>query len=181
MHDIGSPLTGGLALEACNMTLELVTRNPTGFHDITGAAQTFVETSGVQAGILVAQSLHTTAGLLLNEDETGLKVDFANIADRLIPKDGNYTHDDFDVRCENLCPEDYEAPNGHSHLQQAMFGSPSMMLIIADRALVLGRWQRLFLLEFDRPRKRFVRFLALGSEAAGVQESPAADTAALYR
>jgi secondary thiamine-phosphate synthase enzyme len=180
-HTIDSHLSGGLTLGTCTMTLELMTRNPSGFHDITGAAQTFVETSGIDAGMLLAQSLHTTAGLLLNEDETGLKADFTKIADQLIPRGECYRHDDFEVRFENLCPEDLEAPNGHSHLQHATFGAPSIMLIIQDRALVLGRWQRLLVLEFDRPRKRMVQFMALGSAAAGSREARPTDEAAIYQ
>lgn len=146
-------------------TLELRTEDESCFHDITDEVRDFVEQSGIHGGMVVAQSLHTTAGLLLNESETGFKGDFARVADRLVPCKEKYVHDDFSVRWENICPEDFEAPNGHSHLQQAIFGAPSVTLIVQDGTLVLGRWQRLFVLEFDRPRDRRVALSAFGVRA----------------
>ena len=146
-------------------TVELSTDDATRFHDITDAAKSFVAKSGLQFGIAVAQSLHTTAGLLLNESENGLKADFAAFADKLVPRDHRYTHDDFSVRWENLAPEDFEAPNGHAHVQHAMFGTPSVALAIRDGELALGTWQRLFLIEYDRPRPRRVVLSAFGGMA----------------
>lgn len=69
------------------------------------------------------------------------------------------------VRCENLCPEDLVGPNGHAHLQHALFGSPGLVLPIADGRIVLGVWQRIQLVEYDRPRARrvFLQVLAAAS------------------
>jgi secondary thiamine-phosphate synthase enzyme len=130
--------------------------------DITNDLQEFVAESGVEAGIALAQSLHTTAGLLLNENETGLRHDFASLADALVPTEHEYVHDDMSVRWENICPEDAECPNGHSHLQQAVFGAPSVVLAVQGHEIVLGTWQRLMLVEYDRPRERRVMLQALG-------------------
>jgi len=159
----------GAPFDAAQSTIELRTTDVSRFHDITDAVNEFVVGCGIQTGILVAHSMHTTAGLLVNECETGFKADLAEVADRLVPSavtnDVSYAHDDFSIRWENICPEDLEAPNGHSHIQHAIFGTPSVTLIVQDRALALGRWQRLFLLEFDRPRDRRVALSAFGIKA----------------
>ena len=116
----------------------------------------------MQAGMILALSLHTTAGLLVNERETGFRSDFRKVADRIAPRHHPYTHDDFSVRFENICPEDREFPNGHAHLQHTVFGSPSLVVPVQDAQLVLGQWQRVFLVEFDRPRIRRVALHGFG-------------------
>jgi secondary thiamine-phosphate synthase enzyme len=152
----------GAELSTFHHRLTVATPDAVGLIDLTGDAQRFVEECDLAAGLFVAQSLHTTAGLLLNERETGLQADFREIADALASRGRPYRHDDMSVRCENLCPEDFEAPNGHSHLQHAIFGSPCLTLAVAGGQLVLGRWQRLLLVEYDRPRERTVHMQVLG-------------------
>lgn len=109
---------------------------------ITGELQTIVAQSGVTEGILVAQSLHTTAGLTLNEN-----------ADPDVP------HDVL-AKLEQLIPEresfyQHAEGNSDSHLKTAFFG-PSLTILISGGRLVLGRWQGVFLCEFDGPRERQV-------------------------
>ena len=134
-------------------------------YDLTEAAERFLADCEITSGLLVAQSLHTTAGLLLNERETGFHADFRRVVDRLVPRAAEYQHDDMTVRWENLCPEDQTCPNGHAHLQHALFGSPTVTLAIRDGRLVLGQWQRLQLVEYDRARTRRVFLQAIGTMA----------------
>jgi secondary thiamine-phosphate synthase enzyme len=137
------------------------------FSDLTEDLRGFVGASGVEAGLVNVQCMHTTAGLVVNEVESGLRSDFAELADRLVPSAHAYRHDDLTVRWENLCPEDAEAPNGHSHLQSAIFGAPSILLGVHEGQPVLGRWQRVLLVEFDRPRPRRVVMQVFGMSASG--------------
>jgi hypothetical protein len=46
-----------------------------------------------------------------------------------------------------------ESPNGHSHCLQLALGS-SQTIPIRDGRLVLGQWQRVFMVELDRSRPR---------------------------
>jgi secondary thiamine-phosphate synthase enzyme len=140
--------------------------------DITHEVQAFVAESGVDAGTALVQSFHTTAGLLLNENETGLRHDFASLADSLVPSEHEYVHDDMTVRWENICPADFDCPNGHAHLQQALFGAPSIVLAVQRGELVLGTWQRLMLVEYDRPRERRITLQAVGAAASGNGHRP---------
>jgi secondary thiamine-phosphate synthase enzyme len=152
-----------LGLRSFHRTVTVETPDAEGVHDLTDDAQRFIEDCVVDAGLFIAQSLHTTAGLLLNESETGLQADFREIANELVPRVRRYRHDDMSVRWQNLCPEDLEAPNGHAHLQHALFGSPTLTLPVAGGRIVLGTWQRLLLVEYDRPRQRHVYIQALAT------------------
>lgn len=145
----------------------LSTRGAGAFHDITEEIAGFVNEAPLQSGVVLAHSLHTTAGLIVNESETGLRADFAEVANELIPSGRAYRHDDLGIRTENLCPEDEEAPNGHAHLQHVAFTVPSIALPVRAGELVLGRWQRVMLVELDRPRRRRVLLQAMGVAAAG--------------
>jgi secondary thiamine-phosphate synthase enzyme len=146
--------------------LRIETAGACAFHDLTADVDRFLEGSGLGAGMVLLLSLHTTAGLLVNERETGFSLDFQEAADRLVPREHAYTHDDFSVRHENICPEDLEFPNGHAHLQHAVLAAPSLVLPVEAGRTVLGQWQRVFLIEFDRPRSRRVRLHAFGYAAA---------------
>ena len=150
--------------------LTIETEGSCGFHDITDDLTSFVTGCGLDFGMVVLLSLHTTAGLLINEHETGFRTDFREVAERIAPSTHEYMHDDLSVRFENLCPEDREFPNGHAHLQQSVIGAPSLVIPVHESAPVLGRWQRVFLIEFDRPRVRRVAIHGLGFAGAGAQQ-----------
>jgi secondary thiamine-phosphate synthase enzyme len=142
--------------------LRLTTRGAGVFHDITDEIVGFVGDASIQSGVVLAHSLHTTAGLVVNESETGLHADFVKVANELIPRGHSYLHDDLSIRTENLCPEDAEAPNGHAHLQHVAFAVASVVLPIRDGQLVLGQWQRVMLVELDRARERTVVLQVIG-------------------
>jgi len=164
---LSGPSTSPLTL-TCGK-VDIATAGKLDFHDITSEVARIVASSGVECGMVTLQSLHTTAGLLINELETGFRSDFEAVAEALIPSGQPYIHDDMSVRWENLCPEDADFPNGHSHLQHCVFGSPTATLAAEQAKLVLGRWQRIFLIEFDRARPRtvFVQVLGAPGEGAG--------------
>ncbi len=54
-----------------------------------------------------------------------------------------------------------EKPNGHAHCK-ALFLRSSETINIVDGRLQLGRWQRIFLLELDCPRRRTVSVMVMG-------------------
>lgn len=170
-HGLATLGTGAGMLSA-RRTLAIETPGRLEAVDLTPALEEFVVEGPIQDGILLAQSLHTTAGLLLNEWETGFRKDMALAADALVDPRATYQHDDMEVRWENLCPDDADFPNGQSHIQHAIFGCPSLTLTVAGGRLVLGRWQRACLVEFDRPRSRLVTLLLLGTQASPGDRGP---------
>ena len=120
-------------------TLQIETRSRVEFKDITGQIEKLIADSGVRGGSCIVFTPHTTAAILINENaDPSLHKDFDNFLKRLAPADGDYHHND---------------GNCDSHLKSAVIGC-SKTLLIEDRRLVLGRWQGVFLCEFDGPRRR---------------------------
>ena len=96
-------------------------------------------------------SLRTTAAVVLNENEPLLLQDMGAMLERLSATAGLYQHNDLSRRTGAMDPE--ECANGHAHCQHLLIGA-SENIPVADGRLDLGRWQRIFLLELDRPRDR---------------------------
>ena len=122
--------------------------------DITEEVNEAVRESGIVNGIACIYSPHTTCCVRVNEFEHGFLEDFAALLRRLIPHDTYYAHDDWDRRTENLCEEDMQAANGHSHCMSMLLGSAIESIPVGDGDLCLGQWQRVLFIELDRSRPR---------------------------
>lgn len=129
--------------------------------DITADVEKALISSGIEEGYALVYSPHTTCGLVLNEKESGLLVDINTILQRLAPQEQGYVHDDFTVRTENMHPD--ETKNAHAHLRQLLGGRVSEYIPVSEGSLLLGEWQRVMLVEFDRPRDRKVIIQVCGS------------------
>ena len=139
--------------------LHVTTTQPTEFIDLTDRLQTLIRDAGLRFGMVNVQTLHTTMGVVLNEDEPLLLTDFRRLLESAAPADGGYQHDDFTLRTVNVVEE--ERANGHAHCRALLLPS-SACLNVTDGRLQLGRWQRLFLVELDGPRERGVSILLFG-------------------
>jgi len=122
--------------------------------DITDEVQEAVRESGVRDGICCVYSPHTTCSVRVNEWERGFLEDFAVLLQRLVPAEHYYAHDDWDRRTENVCEDDMEVGNGHSHCMSMLLGSAGESIPIQGGELCLGTWQRVLFLELDRERER---------------------------
>ena len=122
--------------------------------DITEDVQEAVRQSGVSDGICSVYSPHTTCSVRVNEWERGFLEDFAVLLKRLVPTEHYYAHDDWDRRTENVCEEDMEVGNGHSHCMSMLLGPAGESIPVRDGELCLGQWQRVLFLELDRERDR---------------------------
>lgn len=129
------------------------------FVDLTDALGKVLRGWGLRDGLLNVQSLHTTAAVVVNENEPLLLEDMKRTLERCAPAGAGYGHDDFDLRTVNLEP--FESANGHAHCK-ALFLRASETLNVVDGELRLGRWQRVFLLELDGGRERTVGLTGLG-------------------
>jgi len=121
------------------------------FIDITDEVLSAIDTSSVREGTVTVFSRHTTAAVVINENEPLLLKDMARFLEGAAPREASYRHNDFVVRTANMTED--ECPNGHSHCQHLLLGA-SETIPIADGRPLLGRWQRLFMIELDRPRPR---------------------------
>ena len=101
--------------------------------DITDEVNDAVAESGIRNGIACVYSPHTTCCVRVNEWEAGFLDDFARMLQALVPSDGYYAHDDWDRRTENICPEDMETGNGHSHCMAMLLGPAGESVPVAGR------------------------------------------------
>jgi len=122
----------------------------TEFVDLTNRLRDELQKSGLRNGRIHMQSLHTTVGLAINENEPLLLRDFQKLLERLAPGDAGYEHDDFARRYEIAADE---SVNGHAHCRQLLL-TGFATLLVEDGQLVLGRWQSVFAVELDGPRPR---------------------------
>ena len=130
--------------------LRFETSHATEFVDVTKLVSQEVRRSGLRTGRIHLQSMHTTLGLAINENEPLLLRDFQKLLERLAPGDAGYEHDDFARRFEISIDEPV---NGHAHCRQLLL-TGFATLLVEEGELVLGRWQSVFAVELDGPRHR---------------------------
>ncbi len=123
-------------------TLRVRTSRRSELVEITAQVQAVVARAGLREGLAALQSLHTTAGLTINENaDPDVVHDLLGKLERLVPKDETfYRHDE---------------GNSDSHLKTSFFG-PSLTVIVSGGQPVLGTWQGIWFCEFDGPRERRV-------------------------
>jgi len=107
--------------------------------DITGEVQRVVTALGIRVGTCFLYVPHTTAGILINEHaDPDVAGDAEGALDRLVPMAGPYRHAE---------------GNSDSHVKTMLTGV-TQFVFVEEGKLALGRWQGIFLAEFDGPRER---------------------------
>jgi secondary thiamine-phosphate synthase enzyme len=98
--------------------------------------------AGAVDGICVLYVRHTTAGLTVNENaDPDVPRDMLHALRTLIPQHGmGFRHGE---------------ENSDAHIKSSLVGT-SVTVPFHDGKLLLGRWQGIFLCEFDGPRERQV-------------------------
>ncbi|MDR0567974.1 MAG: secondary thiamine-phosphate synthase enzyme YjbQ [Spirochaetaceae bacterium] len=115
--------------------------------NITGAVQKIIADSGVQEGICVVFIPHTTAAVTVNENaDPDVPRDVALALSAVSPDRQEFRHSE---------------GNSAAHAKTSLVG-PSVTLIVAKGALLLGRWQGVWFNEFDGPRTRTITVRTLG-------------------
>lgn len=110
--------------------------------DITDEVQSFIKNSGNKEGACILFTQHTTCGLTINENaDPDVKSDMLGFLARLIPQyEPNFKHFEH---------------NSDAHIKSSLVGS-SVTVPVENGKLLLGRWQGIYLCEFDGPRERKV-------------------------
>ena len=124
---------------------------------ITDEAHQLCRESGIQEGMLLVSAMHITAGVFINDDESGLHADLEEWVQRLAPGPAaddsrpgpHYRH--------HHSGED----NGDAHLKNLLIGHQVIVPITKGR-LDLGPWQQIFYFEFDGRRPKRLILKAIG-------------------
>ena len=113
--------------------------------EVTDQVAQKLEESGAKQGVVILYVQHTTAGLTVNENaDPDVPRDMLHALRTLIPQHGmGFRHGE---------------ENSDAHIKATLTGS-SVTVPFTDGKLLLGRWQGIFLCEFDGGRERQVIML----------------------
>ena len=122
-----------------------------GYLNITPAVVDLVHRSGVREGLCLVNAMHITASVYINDDESGLLLDYDEWLERLAPHApvGQYRHND--------TGED----NADAHMKRQIMGR-QVVVAITDGDLDLGPWEQVFYGEFDGRRRKRVLVKIIG-------------------
>ncbi|HAO93687.1 MAG: secondary thiamine-phosphate synthase enzyme [Deltaproteobacteria bacterium GWC2_56_8] len=123
----------------------------TGFLNITPEVEKCLIESGVKEGLVLVNSMHITASVFINDDESGLHRDLETWLERLAPHapTSQYRHND--------TGED----NADAHLKREILGRCAVVAV-TDGRLDFGTWEQIFYGEFDGRRGKRVLVKIIG-------------------
>lgn len=124
--------------------------------NLTDFIEKIVARSGVQDGLCFVSTMHITAGIYINDAESGLLEDLSEWLERLAPFGRDYQH--------HQTGED----NGDAHLKSYLT-NPSLTLPVTEGRLDLGTWQQLFYAEFDGNREKRILVKVTGLAVTDVR------------
>jgi secondary thiamine-phosphate synthase enzyme len=121
------------------------------FVNITRDVVKAVNDSGVKEGLVLVNAMHITASVFINDDESGLHIDYEKWLETLAPHEpvSRYEH--------NRTGED----NGDAHLKRQVMGR-EVVLAITEGKLDFGPWEQIFYGEFDGGRRKRVLVKIIG-------------------
>ena len=125
------------------------TKKPREIVRITDEVAAIVMASGVQEGMVLVSAMHITAGVYVNDWESGLIQDIQVWLEKLAPSGLDYRH--------HQTGED----NADAHLKRMIVGH-QVVVPITKGVLDLGPWEQLFYAEFDGQRRKRVIVKVMG-------------------
>ena len=113
------------------------------FTNITPEVNSCLAESGIQEGLVLVNAMHITASVFINDDESGLHIDYKKWLEALAPHEplSHYRHND--------TGED----NADAHIKRQVMGR-EVVVAITEGKLDFGPWEQIFYGEFDGKRKK---------------------------
>jgi secondary thiamine-phosphate synthase enzyme len=124
--------------------------NRRGLVNITRDVQQAIHASGVTEGLVLVNAMHISASVFINDDESGLHLDFENWLEKLAPEKpyDQYHHNGYE-------------DNADAHLKRSVMGRETVVAI-TDGDLDFGPWEQIFYYEFDGKRTKRVLIKVIG-------------------
>lgn len=119
------------------------------FINITPQVDSALKKSGVREGLILVSAMHITAGIWVNDDESGLLNDIEEWLQKLAPEGPNYRH------------HRTGETNGDAHLKSLLVHHQVVVPVTAGK-LDFGPWQQIFYGEFDGQRRKRVLVKIIG-------------------
>ena len=115
--------------------------------DITARVRAAVTRSKVREGICVVATMHTTAGVFVNENaDPDVQRDLVAHLAKLVPASDEFRHSE---------------GNADAHIKSVLTGN-DVNLAVRDGELVLGTWQGIYVADYDGPRERHATVTVIG-------------------
>jgi len=125
------------------------TANERDYINITEEVSGIVARSGIKEGFVLVSAMHITAGVYVNDAESGLIADIDEWLEKVAPFRSDYRH------------HHTGETNGDAHLKSLLVHH-EVIVPITDGRLDLGPWQQVYYAEFDGRRKKRVVVKAIG-------------------
>ena len=136
--------------------IHVITRGHERLEDITPRIKEMVRRLRIEEGLCHLFVPHTTAGIIVNENaDPEVARDILERLEALAPRSGRYRHAE---------------GNAHAHIKASLVGQ-SATIPVEGGKLALGRWQGVYLAEFDGPRERTVIVSATVTAAKSLEET----------
>ncbi len=116
---------------------------------ITDKVSNALLNSGISEGMILVSAMHISAGVYVNDNESGIIQDIDNMLESIAPLGPDYNH--------HRTGED----NGDAHLKSILVHHQVVVPVTAGK-LDLGPWQQIFYAEFDGKRRKRVVIKVMG-------------------
>jgi len=125
------------------------TKKPREFINITEEVEKALEKSQIKEGMILVSAMHITAGVYVNDAESGLIADIEGWLEKLAPFRRDYRH------------HRTGETNGDAHLKNLLIGH-EVVVPVTDGKLDFGPWQQVYYAEFDGQRRKRVLLKVIG-------------------
>jgi len=119
------------------------------FINITEEVEKALEKSQIKEGLILVSAMHITAGVYVNDAESGLIADIEEWLEKLAPFRRDYRH------------HHTGESNGDAHLKNLLIGH-EVVVPVTNGKLDFGPWQQVYYAEFDGQRRKRVLIKAIG-------------------
>ncbi len=119
------------------------------FINITDEVQKALEKSQIKEGLILVSAMHITAGVYVNDAESGLIADIEEWLEKLAPFRRDYRH------------HHTGESNGDAHLKNLLIGH-EVVVPVTNGRLDFGPWQQVYYAEFDGQRRKRVLIKVIG-------------------
>ena len=117
--------------------------------NITPEVEDILTKSGIKDGMILVSAMHITAGIYINDAESGLIQDIDEWLEKLAPFNANYRH------------HHTGESNGDSHLKSLLVHH-EVIVPVTNGTLDFGPWQQIYYAEFDGQRRKRVLVKVMG-------------------
>ena len=119
------------------------------FINITEEVEKALEKSEIKEGLILVSAMHITAGVYVNDAESGLIADIEEWLEKLAPFRHDYRH------------HRTGESNGDAHLKNLLIGH-EVVVPVTNGKLDFGPWQQVYYAEFDGQRRKRVIIKVIG-------------------